>query len=78
MIPSVNVIKCTVCSAIFRSKVAYNAHKKYHKPINISSEQQRHNVTKADPDFDIRVKTAANKDVLRSNVSKKQIGREVS
>ncbi|XP_039312906.1 zinc finger and BTB domain-containing protein 41-like [Solenopsis invicta] len=50
-------IKCTVCSAMFCSKKAYNVHNTYHQPddLYVTSEQQRmQTVTKIDQDFDIR------------------------
>lgn len=75
-VTSVDVIKCTVCSAVFCSKKAYNAHNKYHKPNDLYiTPEQRHKVTKVDLDFDIRrVEAVANKYVSHSNAPKRQIG----
>ncbi|XP_011883437.1 PREDICTED: zinc finger and BTB domain-containing protein 41-like [Vollenhovia emeryi] len=65
-----DLIKCTVCAALFCSKKAYNVHNSYHHPddLYVTSEQQRmQTVTKIDQDFDIRrVESTAGKYVLRS------------
>ncbi|KAL0119481.1 hypothetical protein PUN28_007761 [Cardiocondyla obscurior] len=72
-----DLIKCTVCSALFYNKRAYNIHNSYHQPddLYVTSEQQRmQTVTKVDQDFDIRrVEAAAEKYVPRSNVFKRTI-----
>lgn len=72
-----DLIKCTVCSALFCNKKAYNVHNTYHQPddLYVTSEQQRmQTVTKIDQDFDIRrVESAADKYILRSNIFKRSI-----
>lgn len=72
-----DLIKCTVCSALFCNKKAYNIHNAYHQPddLYVTSEQQRmQTVTKIDQDFDIRrVEPAAEKYIPRSNVFKRTI-----
>lgn len=72
-----DLIKCTVCSALFCNKKAYNVHNTYHQPddLYVTSEQQRmQTVTKIDQDFDIRrVESAADKYILRSNVFKRMV-----
>lgn len=72
-----DLIKCTVCSALFCNKRAYNIHNFYHHPddLYVTSEQQRmQTVTKIDQDFDIRrVEPAAEKYISRSNVFKRTI-----
>ncbi|XP_043510347.1 zinc finger protein 33B-like isoform X2 [Frieseomelitta varia] len=52
-----DLIKCTVCAALFCSKRAYEVHNSYHQPddLYVTSEEQRlQTVTKVDQDFDIR------------------------
>lgn len=72
-----DLIKCTVCSALFYNKKAYNVHNSYHQPndLYVTSEQQRiQTVTKIDQDFDIRrVESATDKYILRSNLFKRTI-----
>lgn len=72
-----DLIKCTVCSALFYNKKAYNIHNAYHQPddLYVTSEEQRmQTVTKIDQDFDIRrVETMADRYIPRSNVFKKVI-----
>lgn len=64
-----DLIKCTVCSALFYNKKAYNVHNTYHQPndLYVTSEQQRvQTVTKVDQDFDIRrVEAVADKYIPR-------------
>ncbi|EFN71532.1 Zinc finger and SCAN domain-containing protein 12 [Camponotus floridanus] len=64
-----DLIKCTVCSALFYNKKAYNVHNSYHQPndLYVTSEQQRvQTVTKVDQDFDIRrVEAVADKYIPR-------------
>lgn len=64
-----DLIKCTVCSALFCNKKAYNVHNSYHQPndLYVTSEQQRvQTVTKVDQDFDIRrVEAVADKYIPR-------------
>ncbi|XP_014485532.1 PREDICTED: zinc finger and SCAN domain-containing protein 10-like [Dinoponera quadriceps] len=77
MIMSVDVIKCTVCTAVFCSKKAFNAHNKFHQPNAVAiSEQQRHNVTKINLDCDRRIETVADKYISRSNASKRQLSKK--
>lgn len=70
-----DLIKCTVCAALFCSKKAYDAHNSYHQPddLYVTSEEQRlQTVTKVDQDFDIRrVEAVAAKYVPKSNMSKR-------
>lgn len=67
-----DLIKCTVCSALFCSKKAYNVHNTYHQPddLYVTSEEQRlQTVTKIDQDFDIRrVENIADKYVPKESV----------
>ncbi|KAL2734822.1 zinc finger and BTB domain-containing protein 16-A-like [Vespula maculifrons] len=70
-----DLIKCTVCAALFCSKKAYDVHNSYHQPddLYVTSEEQRlQTVTKVDQDFDIRrVEAVANKYVPKTNISKR-------
>ncbi|XP_043282303.1 gastrula zinc finger protein XlCGF26.1-like [Venturia canescens] len=69
-----DLIKCTMCSALFCSKRAYETHNSYHKPndLYVTSEQQRlQTVTKVDQDFDIR-RVTAEKFPPRVNESKRR------
>lgn len=72
-----DLIKCTVCSALFCNKKAYNVHNAYHHPedLYVTSEQQRvQTVTKVDQDFDIRrVEPVADKYIPRSNIFKRPV-----
>ncbi|XP_071645321.1 zinc finger and BTB domain-containing protein 41 isoform X1 [Temnothorax longispinosus] len=72
-----DLIKCTVCAALFCNKKAYNVHNNYHQPddLYVTSEQQRmQTVTKIDQDFDIRrVESTAEKYIPRSNLFKRTI-----
>ncbi|XP_012224202.1 zinc finger protein 81-like [Linepithema humile] len=72
-----DLIKCTVCSALFCNKKAYNVHNAYHHPedLYVTSEQQRvQTVTKVDQDFDIRrVEPVADKYIPRSNIFKRPL-----
>lgn len=72
-----DLIKCTVCSALFCSKKAYNVHNNYHQPNDLyvtSERQRRQTVTKIDQDFDIRrVETVADKYVPRLNMLKRPL-----
>jgi len=72
-----DLIKCTVCSALFCNKKAYNVHNSYHHPddLYVTSEQQRmQTVTKIDQDFDIRrVESTAERYIPRSNPFKRMI-----
>ncbi|KAL6258702.1 hypothetical protein P5V15_010652 [Pogonomyrmex californicus] len=76
-----DLIKCTVCSALFCNKKAYNVHNAYHQPddLYVTSEQQRmQTVTRIDQTFDIRrVETMADKYIPRSNIFKKAIKHEI-
>lgn len=60
-----DLIKCTMCAALFCSKKAYDTHNSYHQPddLYVTSEEQRlQTITKIDQDFDIRrVKPPAEK-----------------
>ncbi|XP_015115109.1 zinc finger and BTB domain-containing protein 16-A [Diachasma alloeum] len=52
-----DLIKCTMCAALFCSKKAYEVHNSYHQPddLYVTSEEQRlQTITKIDQDFDIR------------------------
>ncbi|XP_020287186.1 gastrula zinc finger protein XlCGF7.1-like isoform X2 [Pseudomyrmex gracilis] len=52
-----DLIKCTMCSALFCNKKAYDVHNGYHQPndLYVTSEQQRMRaITRIDQDFDIR------------------------
>ncbi|XP_017876359.1 zinc finger protein 222-like isoform X3 [Ceratina calcarata] len=70
-----DLIKCTVCAALFCSKRAYEVHNTYHQPndLYVTSEQQRlQTVTKVDQDFDIRrVEGVAEKYVPKDNTPKR-------
>ncbi|KAH0944832.1 hypothetical protein HN011_008411 [Eciton burchellii] len=69
-----DLIKCTICSALFCNKKAYDVHNTYHQPgdLYVTSEQQRQTMTKVDQDFDFRrVENVANKYVPRSNMYKR-------
>ncbi|XP_012277737.1 zinc finger protein 236 [Orussus abietinus] len=70
-----DLIKCTMCAALFCSKKAYEAHNNYHQPddLYVTSEEQRlQTVTKVDQDFDIRrVETVADKYVPKTNLPKR-------
>lgn len=70
-----DLIKCTICAALFSSKKAYDVHNSYHRPddLYVTSEEQRlQTVTKIDQDFDIRrVEAVANKYVTKTNISKR-------
>lgn len=72
-----DLIKCTVCAALFCSKKAYDVHNSYHQPddLYVTSEEQRlQTVTKVDQDFDIRrVEAVAAKYVPKSNMSKRPV-----
>lgn len=65
-----NLIKCTICSAMFCNKKAYDVHNTYHQPddLYVTSEHHRQKVTKVDQDFDIRrVEHVVEKYIPRSN-----------
>ncbi|KYM76090.1 PREDICTED: zinc finger imprinted 3-like [Atta cephalotes] len=70
------LIKCTVCAALFYNKRAYNIHNTYHHPddLYVTSEEQRTQmVTRIDQDFDVRrVQSMADRYVSRSNVIKRK------
>ncbi|XP_015597386.1 zinc finger protein 37A-like isoform X2 [Cephus cinctus] len=70
-----DLIKCTMCAALFCSKKAYDVHNSYHQPddLYVTSEEQRlQTVTKVDQDFDIRrVETVADKYVPKSITPKR-------
>lgn len=70
-----DLIKCTVCAALFCSKKAYEVHNTYHQPndLYVTSEEQRlQTVTKVDQDFDIRrVEGIAEKYVRKDNTPKR-------
>lgn len=70
-----DLIKCTVCAALFCSKKAYEVHNNYHQSddLYVTSEEQRlQTVTKVDQDFDIRrVEGVADKYVPKTNTSKR-------
>ncbi|XP_076670389.1 uncharacterized protein LOC143369862 isoform X1 [Andrena cerasifolii] len=70
-----DLIKCTVCAALFCSKKAYEVHNSYHQPddLYVTSEEQRlQTITKVDQDFDIRrVEGVADKYVPKTNTSKR-------
>ncbi|XP_053985386.1 zinc finger protein 473-like isoform X1 [Hylaeus volcanicus] len=70
-----DLIKCTVCAALFCSKRAYEVHNSYHQPddLYVTSEEQRlQTVTKVDQDFDIRrVEGVADKYVPKVNAPKR-------
>lgn len=70
-----DLIKCTVCAALFCSKRAYETHNSYHQPddLYVTSEEQRlQTVTKVDQDFDIRrVEGVADKYVPKTNTTKR-------
>ncbi|XP_012522554.2 PR domain zinc finger protein 5 [Monomorium pharaonis] len=72
-------IKCTVCSALFCNKKAYDCHNAYHNSddLYVTSEQQRiQTVSKIDQDFDIRrVECTANRYISRhiSNLVKRTV-----
>ncbi|XP_066595685.1 zinc finger and SCAN domain-containing protein 12-like [Prorops nasuta] len=72
-----DLIKCTMCAALFCSKKAYDAHNSYHRPddLYVTSEEQRlQTVTKVDQDFDYRrVEAVVNKYVPKSNLPKKPV-----
>ncbi|XP_034952540.1 zinc finger protein 354A-like [Chelonus insularis] len=67
-----DLIKCTMCSALFCNKKAYEVHNSYHQPddLYVTSEQQRlQTITKIDQDFDIRrVKPRAEKYIPKPTV----------
>ncbi|XP_032677814.1 zinc finger protein 384-like [Odontomachus brunneus] len=62
-----DVIKCTVCSAVFCNRKAYAVHNRYHNPsdLYIIAEEQKHNIIKKE--FDIKVETTTNKHVRLKN-----------
>ncbi|EZA50500.1 hypothetical protein DMN91_010063 [Ooceraea biroi] len=69
-----DLIKCTICSAMFCNKKAYDNHNVYHQPddLYVTSEQQRQTMTKVDQDFDIRrVENIVDKYVRRPNEFKR-------
>lgn len=70
-----DLIKCTVCAALFCSKKAYDVHNIYHHPddLYVTSEEQRlQTVTKVDQDFDIRrVEGVAEKYVPKIGTAKR-------
>lgn len=72
-----DLIKCTMCSALFCNKKAYNVHNSYHQPDDLyvtSERQRRQTVTKIDQDFDIRrVEAVADKYMPRPNVPKRPV-----
>ncbi|XP_033221224.1 zinc finger protein 845-like [Belonocnema kinseyi] len=69
-----NLIKCTMCAALFCSKKAYDIHNTYHQPddLYVTSEEQRlQTVSKVDQDFDIRrVEPIAEKYLPKLTVTK--------
>lgn len=69
-----NLIKCTMCAALFCSKKAYDVHNTYHQPddLYVTSEEQRlQTIAKVDQDFDIRrVEPVAEKYLPKVNSSK--------
>ncbi|KAK0178486.1 hypothetical protein PV327_007374 [Microctonus hyperodae] len=73
-----DLIKCTMCAALFCSKKAYDVHNSYHQPddLYVTSEAQRlQTITKIDQDFDIRrVKPRAEKYIPKT-VTKRSIKR---
>ncbi|XP_011695609.1 PREDICTED: zinc finger protein 197-like isoform X2 [Wasmannia auropunctata] len=76
-----DLIKCTVCAAMFCNKRAYNVHNAYHSPddLYVTSEEQRmQTVTKIDQDFDIRrVEPVAEKYVPRSSVFQRKTNHRI-
>jgi len=76
------LIKCTVCAALFYNKRAYNIHNTYHHPddLYVTSEEQRTQmVTRIDQDFDVRrVQSMADRYVSRSNVIKRKNRKKVT
>ncbi|XP_074106151.1 uncharacterized protein LOC141531940 [Cotesia typhae] len=78
-VPS-DLIKCTMCSAFFYSKKAYDTHNSYHQPddLYVTSEEQRlQTITKIDQDFDIRrVKPRTEKYIPKSLSRKSSVNRQ--
>lgn len=55
--PETEIIRCTVCEAVFCNKKAYDVHNMYHLPddMYVTSEEHRlRTVSRVDQDFDLR------------------------
>lgn len=77
-----DLIKCTMCAALFCSKKAYDVHNSYHQPddLYVTSEEQRlQTITKIDQDFDIRrVKPRAEKYIPKSPPQRPNVKRHLA